>query len=182
VLADGSKRDSEKYVLHEMRVGDHVVRNVIASVVSVSGDPLLGQTFLSKLPAWAIDNARQVLVIGSGTATTQSPPAAPAASSPIGHYGAIVWDMESGKYGASWNQGTQESADELALSDCGASGCKVVIRTARAMCAALATNDSGKYAGGASRRDRNAASVAALANCQKGNAGNCTVRLSACNQ
>jgi hypothetical protein len=61
--ADGSKHPSEKNVLHEMRVGDHVVRNVVASVVSVNGDPLLGQTFLSKLPAWSIDNTRQVLVI-----------------------------------------------------------------------------------------------------------------------
>jgi predicted aspartyl protease len=26
VLADGSKRESKKYVLHEMRVGDHIVR------------------------------------------------------------------------------------------------------------------------------------------------------------
>ena len=54
VLADGSTHPSEKYVLHEMRVGDHVVRNVIASVVSVNGDPLLGQTFLSRLPAWGL--------------------------------------------------------------------------------------------------------------------------------
>jgi len=54
VLADGSKHPSDKYVLHEMRVGDHVVRNVIASVVSVNGDPLLGQTFLSRLPAWGL--------------------------------------------------------------------------------------------------------------------------------
>jgi hypothetical protein len=32
------------------------------------------------------------------------------------------------------------------------------------------------------RRDRDAARIAALANCQKGNAGNCTLRLTACNQ
>lgn len=182
VLADGSKRDSEKYVLHEMRVGDHVVRNVIASVVSVNGDPLLGQTFLSKLPAWSIDNARQVLVIASGTATTQSPPAAPTASSPVGHYGAIAWDMETGRSGSSRNRDTPDQAAETALRECGSSDCKVIINTKPAMCAALATTENGKYAGGASRKDRDAARLAALANCQKGNAGNCIVRLTDCNQ
>ena len=181
VLADGSKHDSEKYVLHEMRVGDHVVKNVVASVVSVGGDPLLGQTFLSKLPEWSIDNTRQVLVIADGPGATQTSPTGRTASSPAGQYGAIAWDRESGRYGASWNQDSPSHAEEVALSDCGATDCKVIIRTNRATCAALATNDSGKYAGGASRRDREAAKLAALANCQKGNAGNCIVRMTACN-
>jgi uncharacterized protein DUF4189/gag-polyprotein putative aspartyl protease len=182
VLADGSKRDSEKYVLHEMRVGDHVVRNVIASVVSVSGDPLLGQTFLSKLPAWSIHNTRQVLVIANGTGTTQGSPAVPTASSTVGHYGAIAWDKETGRSGSSRNRDTPDQAAEMALRECGSSDCKVIIHTAPAMCAALATTENGKYAGGASRRDRDAARLAALANCQKGNAGNCIVRLTDCNQ
>jgi predicted aspartyl protease len=51
VLADGSEQPSERFVLHEVRVGDHVVRNVIANVAPVKGDPLLGQSFLSQLPA-----------------------------------------------------------------------------------------------------------------------------------
>ena len=97
-------------------------------------------------------------------------------------YGAIAWDRETGKYGASWNQDAQKRADEMALSDCGASGCKVIIRTRRAMCAALATNESGKYAGGASRKDREAARLAALKNCEKGKAGECIVRVTDCNK
>jgi len=97
-------------------------------------------------------------------------------------YGAIAWDKETGKYGAAWNQDTPKRAEEVALGDCGATGCKVIIRTRRAMCAALATNEGGKYAGGASRRDREAARLAALANCKKGNAGECTVRVTDCNK
>ena len=97
-------------------------------------------------------------------------------------YGAIAWDKETGKYGASWNQDTPKRAEEVALSDCGATGCKVIIRTRRAMCAALATNESGKYAGGASRKDREAARFSALNNCKKGNAGECTVRVTDCNK
>jgi hypothetical protein len=63
VLADGSEQPSEWFVLHEVRVGDHVVRNVIANVAPVKGDPLLGQSFLSKSPAWTIDNQRHALIL-----------------------------------------------------------------------------------------------------------------------
>ena len=97
-------------------------------------------------------------------------------------YGAIAWDKETGKYGASWNQDTPKRAEEVAVGECGATGCKVIIRTRRAMCAALATNESGKYAGGASRRDREAARLSALTNCKKGNAGECIVRVTDCNK
>ena len=97
-------------------------------------------------------------------------------------YGAIAWDKETGKYGASWNQDTPKRAEEVAVGECGATGCKVIIRTRRAMCAALATNESGKYAGGASRREREAARLSALTNCKKGNAGECIVRVTDCNK
>jgi len=97
-------------------------------------------------------------------------------------YGAIAWDRETGKYGASWNKATAQSAAEAALSDCGATGCKVIIRTRQAMCAALATNESGKFAGGAARRDREAARLAGLKDCQKGKAGECIVRVTDCNK
>jgi len=97
-------------------------------------------------------------------------------------YGAIAWDKKTGKYGASWNQDTPKRAEEVALGECGATSCKVIIRTRPAMCAALATNEGGKYAGGASRRDRDAARLAALTNCKKGKAGECTIRVTDCNK
>src|SRR5271169_4262954 len=100
----------------------------------------------------------------------------------LAEYGAIAWDRETGKYGASWNKATAQDAAEAAMSDCGATGCKVIIRTRRAMCASLATNESGKYAGGASRKDREAARLAALKDCQKGKAGECIVRVTDCNK
>jgi clan AA aspartic protease (TIGR02281 family) len=62
-LADGSRTSSARYVLHKMSVGNHVITDVVANVVSAKGDPLLGQSFLSKLPAWAIDNNRHMLVL-----------------------------------------------------------------------------------------------------------------------
>jgi hypothetical protein len=99
-----------------------------------------------------------------------------------GEYGAIAWDKETGKRGWSWNQQTQSRAEEVALSECGATGCKVIMRTGRRECAALATNEAGKYVGAASRKDRDAARLAALANCEKGNAGECIVRITDCNK
>ena len=93
MLADGSEHASDSYVLHEVRVGDHIVRNVVASVVPVNGAALLGQSFLSKLPAWSIDNTRQALVIADGAGATQSTPAAPTTtpvSPALSQYGAIA--------------------------------------------------------------------------------------------
>ena len=81
VLADGSEQPSDRFVLHELRVGDHIIRNVIANVAPVKGDPLLGQSFLSKLPAWTIDNQRHVLVLGpvSGEQSAAISPPSPGA-------------------------------------------------------------------------------------------------------
>jgi|SRR6516225_5460919 hypothetical protein len=104
--------------------------------------------------------------------------AAPASA----QYGAIAWDEGSGKYGASWDKGSPQRAAEAAIAECGATSCKVIIRPGRKECAALATTENGKYAGGAARRDRDAARLAALANCKKGKAGECTVRVTDCNK
>jgi hypothetical protein len=67
VLADGSEQPSQRFILHELRVGNHVIKNVIANVAPVKGDPLLGQSFLFELPAWTIDNARHALVLSGGS-------------------------------------------------------------------------------------------------------------------
>jgi clan AA aspartic protease (TIGR02281 family) len=75
ILADGSERSGDKFRLHKVIVGDHVIRDVVATVLSVDkGDPLLGQSFLSKLPAWTIDNKRHVLVLHDKSQTPDAPP------------------------------------------------------------------------------------------------------------
>ncbi len=64
VLADGSVRSADKFRLRKVIVADHVITNVVAIVLSGGRiDPLLGQSFLSRLPAWTIDNDRHVLVL-----------------------------------------------------------------------------------------------------------------------
>ena len=91
-------------------------------------------------------------------------PAAPA----LAGYGAIAWDRDTGKRGWSWNQPTAQKAGEVAISECGASGCKVIIRTRSAQCAALATTEDGKFAGAAGRKTKDAARDAALAELPEG--------------
>jgi clan AA aspartic protease (TIGR02281 family) len=77
VIADGSKHLMPRFVLHELRVGDRVVKDAIASVAPDEADSLLGQSFLQKLPAWTMDNTRHVLVFGNDAPSVPSRPAAP---------------------------------------------------------------------------------------------------------
>jgi len=97
-------------------------------------------------------------------------------------YGAIAWDRGTGKYGVSWDQPTPKRAEEVALGECGSTGCKIVGRVGPAMCGALATTENGKQAGAAWRKDREAARLDALKSCAKAKAGECVVRASDCNK
>jgi uncharacterized protein/predicted aspartyl protease len=62
-LADGSELPSMTFTLQELRVGDHILHNVRASVGPVDGGLLLGQSFLSRFKSWTLDNDRHVLVL-----------------------------------------------------------------------------------------------------------------------
>jgi len=67
VLADGSSQKSERFLLREVRIGSKVIKDVIANVIPAHGDPLLGQSFLSRLSLWTLDNSRHVMVLGDET-------------------------------------------------------------------------------------------------------------------
>jgi hypothetical protein len=58
----------------------------------------------------------------------------------------------------------------------------VVGRVGPRMCGALATTEDGKHAGAAWRKDREAARLAAVKNCDKDQAGECIVRATDCNK
>jgi clan AA aspartic protease (TIGR02281 family) len=85
-LANGDTVPSQTLVLHSLTVGSVTVRNVQASVSSVNGSLLLGQSFFSHLSSWSIDNAHQQLVLGAakdGGAVSAPPPKTAAAPAPI---------------------------------------------------------------------------------------------------
>jgi clan AA aspartic protease (TIGR02281 family) len=71
-LADGSGEISQRFRIRTLRVGKLEVRDVIASVGDSGGLLLLGQSFLSRLKSWSIDNERQTLLITEST-TARSP-------------------------------------------------------------------------------------------------------------
>jgi hypothetical protein len=96
-------------------------------------------------------------------------------------YGAIAWDPDSGKAGWIWNRPTPQEAAQRALRECGASGCRLVVKPTTE-CAALATIANGKAIGAAARKTKDDARLAALTDCQKRKAGDCVVRASNCNQ
>jgi len=66
-LADGSKQTSQRFRMRSLRIGNLELRNVIASVAPSAGSLLLGQSFLSRLPSWSIDNQHDLLVVGEAT-------------------------------------------------------------------------------------------------------------------
>src|SRR3954451_8332450 len=192
VLANGSKVPSRRVLLRELTIGGQTVSNVTASIGRSGSPPLLGQSFLSKFASWTLDNERNLLVL-----KTKGDASAPAAAEsdarlggspggspggPGGIYGAFAHDDISGRYGASWNQGSQARADEAALKGCASGSCKIVFRITAQQCGAIAMTDNGKIWGGATRPDRDAAQRAAVANCEKRSDGLCRLRSVECNR
>jgi len=143
----------------------------VSEVVSTASPAVVAIECAAKGPS-----GRMVGVPSIPSPKEPMPPPAP------GYYGAIAWDPGNGRRGWSWDRQTQSRADEVALSECGATGCKIIMRTGRKECASLATTETGKYVGAASRRDREAARLAALKDCEKGKAGECIVRVTDCNK
>jgi len=97
-------------------------------------------------------------------------------------FGAIAYDDATGRAGWSVHQPTAQRAEEAAISNCGASDCKVAVKIGPRMCGALARVGEGKHVGAASRPARDAARLAALTDCRKANLGECVVRFSECNK
>jgi len=97
-------------------------------------------------------------------------------------YGAIAYDQQSGKEGASWDQRTPAEANELALKECASADCRVH-PVEPAGCGALAISGQDKAWGGADRESLDEAKRDAVAHCQTHTqTGTCAVRVSGCNQ
>ena len=182
-IADGSTVSKQVIILRELTVGGHTVTNVTASVGRGRSPALLGQSFLSKFPSWTLDNERNQLVIASKGNTAGATGAGERARGSDGsRYGAVAHDDSTGRYGLSWNQESTVKADEMALKGCSSETCKIVFRTVPQQCAAIATTESGKIWGGATRPQREAAERAAVENCDKRSSDSCKLRGAQCNR
>ena len=63
LLADGSKVPSKIYRMASVRIGGVVMENVTVRISAANSSLLLGQSFLSRLKSWSMDNARKVMII-----------------------------------------------------------------------------------------------------------------------
>jgi hypothetical protein len=97
-------------------------------------------------------------------------------------FGAVAYDQETGKYGATWDEPTQARAFELALKQCASPNCRVHA-VEPAGCGALALSDKDKAWGGADRETLAKAQQDAMARCRTHTTtGTCAVRVSGCNK
>jgi clan AA aspartic protease (TIGR02281 family) len=62
-LADGSTLPSKEFRIKTLKVGDLVLQEVTASLAPAQSEPLLGQSFLSRVASWSLDNNRHVLLL-----------------------------------------------------------------------------------------------------------------------
>ncbi len=58
-----SKQSSQRFRIRSLRIGSLELRDVVASVAPIAGSLLLGQSFLSRIKSWSIDNERHLLVL-----------------------------------------------------------------------------------------------------------------------
>jgi len=63
MLADGSLVPSKIYRMASLRIGEMVMQNVTVRISAAKSSLLLGQSFLSRLKSWSMDNSRQVMII-----------------------------------------------------------------------------------------------------------------------
>ena len=89
-LADGSTVTHPTFIIRSLKVGDLQLVNVFGSVSGRSGSLLLGQSFLSRLSTWSIDNRRGVLVFNTEV-TVREPPRS-YTPAPVAAYGGPVTD------------------------------------------------------------------------------------------
>jgi clan AA aspartic protease (TIGR02281 family) len=63
ILADGSRVPSETYRIASLKIGNLIMHNVTVRVAAEKSHLLLGQSFLSRLKSWSMDNNKRALII-----------------------------------------------------------------------------------------------------------------------
>jgi hypothetical protein len=96
--------------------------------------------------------------------------------------GAIAYDQNNCAWGDSWNAANQALANAAALGACKYGSCQVLAQIGPNQCGALAATPNCKGWGWATRPNRADSELGAMQECQKYNAGQCTVRVSDCNR
>ena len=62
-IADGSRVASDIYRISSIAIGRSVVHDVTVRISAEKSHLLLGQSFLSRLQSWSMDNTRGILAV-----------------------------------------------------------------------------------------------------------------------
>jgi len=62
MMADGSKVPSDIYRIASLTIEGMAMQNVTVRIAAERSELLLGQSFLSRLKSWSVDNTRQVML------------------------------------------------------------------------------------------------------------------------
>jgi clan AA aspartic protease (TIGR02281 family) len=105
-LADGSRHKARRFRIRSLKIGNLELHDVVGSVAPTGGTLLLGQSFLSHLRSWSIDNRHDLLVVGeppnarrsrgntANSSTHRTPP--PARAEPTGPLWTLVGTYPEG--------------------------------------------------------------------------------------
>jgi clan AA aspartic protease (TIGR02281 family) len=120
-LADGSTVPSAIFRIKSLKVGTLELQNVTASLANANSEPLLGQSFLSRLSSWSMDNQRHALVLNASADSTGLPGLEPGLVTPGPHGGDMpppqVDPTASDDDSASQSDTAQSDANGTAQSD-----------------------------------------------------------------
>ena len=105
-----------------------------------------------------------------------------AAHPALAQYGAIAYDTTNCAWGDSWNYANQAEANAKAIAECKHPGCRVVAQIGPHQCGALAATADCHGWGWFRGPSRDGASLGAMKECQKYNAGQCTVKSNDCDR
>jgi clan AA aspartic protease (TIGR02281 family) len=81
--ADGSVSSAPTFLIRTLKVGNVEVHNVVASVSPMQGNLLLGQSFLSRVRTWRVDNEQHVLVLNEDIVPHSPPVERPVTGRPV---------------------------------------------------------------------------------------------------
>lgn len=71
-LADGTREKARRFRIRSLKIGNLELHDVVGSIAPTAGTLLLGQSFLSHLASWSIDNQHDLLVVGEATHAVRS--------------------------------------------------------------------------------------------------------------
>ena len=118
VLADGTHVESSRFTIRMVRIGDHVIENVTATIGDVAGSPLLGQSVLERLGRWSLDPGRGVMVLGEAGSAAESAARMPV-SPPLSTQGCDDWRSAPPTCAVGF---VRQYYEDLSRGNCGAAG------------------------------------------------------------